>query len=237
MAIAHGSEILGVANTGTTPYDTAITPAATPNGVCVIIVYNATTDQVTAVTYGIGAGAVPLARQRWDTEATEVGSVMIYWAAGIFPTSTQTVRIDRTGTTSMRAAISTMTIANGFHVEIDNSGSGLSASVANPSWTHSSLVTNVVAYLGIHSGLTTMTNTPAANWTLGPTPGFEDYGAQGRGWARRTLVAAGSLGAGWTAATADDFVGSSISFKEVSNAAARAPMVVGREANRRASRW
>ena len=56
MAIAHGSEILGAVNTAT-PYDTAITPAATPNGVCVIIICGAVTDFVTSVTYGTGAGA------------------------------------------------------------------------------------------------------------------------------------------------------------------------------------
>lgn len=215
MAIAHDSEVLGAANTAAGNYDTSITPTNPPAAVCVIIVGNSTSDLVTSVTYGISTGAVPLVRRRFDTESTEAGAVYIYWAAANLPTGTQTVRIARTGTTSLRAAISTMTVAAGMTVDVDSSAPGSSASIANPSWTHASLVDSVVAYLGIHSGLTTMTNTPATNWTLAPTPGFEDYGAQGRGWARRTLATAGSLGAGWTASTADDFVGGSVAFKEV----------------------
>lgn len=214
--IAHGSEVLGAANAVAGNYDTNITPASVPAGVCVIVVGNSTIDLVTSVTYGISTGAVALTRRRFDTETTEVGAVYIYWAGGgtIFPAGLQTVRIARTGTASLRAAVFTMTVAAGMQVATDSDASGFSVGVANPSWTHTSLTANAVAYLGIHSGLTTMTNTPAANWTLAPTPGFEDYGAQGRGWARRTLATAGALAPGWIAATADDFVGSSIAFKE-----------------------
>lgn len=217
MAIAHGSEILGAANASSATYDTAITPAATPNGVCVIIVGNSASDFVQGVTYGIGAGAVTLARRRFDTETTEAGGVYIYWSAGTFLSGTQTVRIARTNNaTSLRAAISTMTVTDPatMTIMVDSDATGFSASMTNPSWTHTSLVNNVVAYLGIHSGITTMLNTPAASWTLAPTPGFEDYGAQGRGWARRTLATAGALAPGWTLG-ADDFVGSSVAFKEV----------------------
>lgn len=218
MAIALQAEVLGAANTVAGNYDTSITPAAAPNGVCVIIVGNSTTDLVTSVTYGIAGGAVTLTRRRFDVESpvTEAGGVYIYWAgdSAVFPSGTQTVRVARTGTTSLRAAIWTMTVAGGQQVQFDSEATGQSASVANPSWTHTSLVSDVIAFLGIHSGLTTMTNTPATNWTLAPTPGFEDYGAQGRGWARRTLATAGALAPGWTAATADDYVGASIAFKE-----------------------
>jgi hypothetical protein len=215
VTIAHDSEILGAANAAAGNYDTSITPANTPNGVCVIIVGNSTSDLVASVTYGISAGAVTLTRRRFDTESTEAGAVYIYWAAGTFPAGAQTVRIARTGTTSLRAAISTMTVATGMTVAVDTDAAGSSASVANPSWTMTTAVATTACYLGIHSGLTTMTSTPAANWTLAPSPGFEDYGAQGRGWARRLMTSAGAAAPGWTASTADDFVGSSIAFKEV----------------------
>ena len=215
MTIAHDSEILGAANTTAGNYDTSITPASTPNAVCVIIVGNSTVDLVTTVTYGISAGAVMLTRRRFDTESTEAGAVYIYWAAGTFPSGTQTVRIGRTATTSLRAAISTMTVAAGMTVAIDTDAAGTSASVANPSWTMTTTDPVTSCYLGIHSGLTTMTSTPASGWTLAPSPGFEDYGAQGRGWARQLLTPAGAAAPGWTASTADDFVGSSIAFKEV----------------------
>jgi hypothetical protein len=238
VTIAHDSEILGAANTAT-PYDTAITPANTPAAVCVIIEQNAAvTDSVTSVSYGISAGAVALTRRRFDTESTEAGAVYIYWGAGTFPSGTQTVRIVRTGTISMRAAVSTMTTAAGMTAAVDSDQTGTSASVANPSWTHTSAHDNVVAYLGIHSGLNTMTSTPATNWTLAPSPGFEDVGTQGRGWARRVLSTAGALGPGWLAATADDFVGSSVAFYEVPiplaglifPATAGRPVNLGREA-------
>jgi hypothetical protein len=217
VTLAHGSEALGTANTAAGNFDTAITPAATPNAVCVIVVGNIATDVVTSVAYGTGAGAVILSRRRFDFETTEAGGVWIYWSAGTFPAGAQTVRVVRTGTANLNVAISTMTVTDpvNFTVGVDSDATGTSASVANPSWTHTSLVNNVVAYLGIHSGLTSMTNTPATNWTLAPGVGFEDYGAQGRGWARRTLATAGALAPGWTASTADDFRGSSIAFKEV----------------------
>ncbi len=217
MAIAHDSEVLGAANASAATYTTAITPANPPKGVVVIIVGNSNVDHVQVVTYG----GVALTRRRFDTEATEAGGVYIYWGATDFPTGAQNVVVGRTNdTVSLRAAISTMTVAAGMTVAVDSDASALSASVANPSWAHASLADSVVAYLGIHSGLTTMTSTPAAGWTLAPTPGFEDYGAQGRGWARRTLATAGALAPGWAASTADDFVGSSVAFKEV-------PIVVG----------
>jgi len=242
MSIAHGSEILGAANSTAGNYDTSITPAVTPSGVCVIIVDSTSvSDVVTSVTYGISIGAVTLARRRFDSETTEAGAVYVYWAAGTFPTGAQTVRVVRTGTDNLRVAISTMTVTDpaNFTIAVDSDATGTSVSVANPSWTHASLVDNVVAYLGIHSGLQAMTNTPATNWTLAPTPGFEDVGAIGRGWARRVLATAGTLGAGWTAATADDFRGSSIAFKEVpiSVAGSARPPHVNRRAANRAAVW
>jgi hypothetical protein len=216
MTIAHDSEILGAANSAAGNYDTSITPANTPAAVCVIIVDDSSASNViTSVAYGISAGAVTLTRRRFDTEATEPGAVYIYWGAGTFPAGTQTVRIARTGSDNIRAAISTMTVAAGMTVAVDTDGSGSSASQSNPAWSMTTGAATTSCYLGIHSGLNAMTSTPAANWTLAPSPGFEDVGTQGRGWARQLLTPAGAAAPGWTAATADDFVGSSIAFKEV----------------------
>jgi hypothetical protein len=217
MTIAHDSEILGAVNSAAGNYDTSITPASTPAAVCVIIVdvTSAAASPVTSVTYGISAGAVTLTRRRFDFETTEPGGVSIYWAAGTFPSGTQTVRIARTGTDDIRAAISTMTVAAGMTAAIDTDATGTSASVANPSWTMATTAPTTSCYLGIFSGLASMTSTPASGWTLAPSPGFEDTGQQGRGWARRLMTTAGSAAPGWTASTADDFVGSSIAFKEV----------------------
>lgn len=238
MAIQHDSEVLGAANTTAGNYDTSITPTNTPNGVCVIIEQATLTgDSVTSVTYGIGAGAVALTRRRFDTESTEAGGVYIYWAGDgqTFPSGAQTVRVVRTGTNNLRAMISTMIVAGGKQVQFDSEGTGSSVGVANPSWTHTSLVNDVVAYLGIHSGLNTMTTTPATNWTL---QGSQDVTATGRGFARRTLATAGALAPGWTAATSDDFVGSSIAFKEGDPPpafGARPALVVNRAAIQRAT--
>jgi hypothetical protein len=221
VAIAHGSELVSpptasAANTTAGNWDTSFTPGATPNGVCVIIAQgnNSSADQITSVVYGTGAGAVTLTRRRFQAKSTgEAGGIYIYWAGDgqTFPSGAQTVRVTRTGTTGMRLMISTMTVGVGKQVQLDSDNGGSSDSQANPSWTHSSLVNDVVAYLGIYSGLTTMTATPATNWTLQAS---KDEGAWGTGWARRTLATAGSLGAGWTAGTADDFVGASAAFKE-----------------------
>jgi hypothetical protein len=216
VTLAHAEQFLtGVpGSTAAGNYDLSCAATITPNAACVGIVYNSTSDLVTSVAYGISTGAVTLTRRRFDSEATEAGAVMLYWAAGTFPSGTQTVRVARTGTTNMRFVVWTMTVTDPtqFTVAVDSDATGTSASAANPSWTHTALSDNVVAYEAIHSGLTSMTATPATNWTLADS---EDYGAQGRGWARRTLATAGALAPGWTASTADDFVGSSIAFKEV----------------------
>ena len=217
MAIAHDSEILGAANTVAGNYDTAITPTNTPKGVCVILVQGGlASDLVTSVVYGTGAGSVALTRRDFRTESTEAGAVYVYWAGGnnVFPAGAQTVRVVRSGTTNIRAAISTMTVTAGQVVDVDSNATGTSAAVANPSWTHTSLANNVVAYLGIHSGINAMTLAPATNWTGAPTPGFDDIGNFGRGWARRALATAGALAPGWTIAS-DDYVACSIAFKEV----------------------
>jgi hypothetical protein len=219
MTIAHDSEILGVANTASGGnYDTSITPTNTPNGVVVIVVNStAVTDNITGVTYGISTGAVTLTRRRFNTEATEPGGVQIWWAGGVtFPAGAQTVRVAKlaANTNNIRAYVATMTCAAGQQVSVDTDSTGTSASIANPSWTMTTTAATTACYLGIHSGITTMLNTPATNWTLGGSPGFEDVGAVGRGWARRSAVAAGNQAPGWTLATADDFVGASIAFKE-----------------------
>jgi hypothetical protein len=217
VTIAHDSEVLGVANTASGGnYDTAITPTNTPNGVCVVVVNStAVTDNVTGVTYGISTGAVTLTRRRFNSEATEPGAVQIWWAGGVtFPAGAQTVRVAKLAgnTNNIRAYIATMTCAAGQQVAVDIDSTGTSASIANPSWSMTTTAATTACYLGIHSGLATMTTTPATNWTLG---GSEDVGAMGRGWARRLFSGPGDAAPGWTAATADDYVGSSVAFKEL----------------------
>jgi hypothetical protein len=212
VAIAHDSEVMGAVSTSAGAYTTSITPTNPPKGVCVVITQTgAVTDLVSAVTYG----GVALTRLRFDTETTEVGGVYIYWGASSFPTGAQNVVVTRTGTTNMRAAISTMTVGVGQTVTVDTHATGTSPGVANPSWAMTTTVAVTACYLGIHSGLQAMTNTPATNWTLAPTPGFEDIGSQGRGFARRAATSATNQLPGWIAATSEDFVGSSVAFKEV----------------------
>jgi hypothetical protein len=219
MTIAHDSEILGAAHTASGGnYDTSITPAAAPNGVCVIIVNDtAVTDAVVSVTYGITTGAVPLTRRRFNTEPTEPGGVDIWWAGGVtFPAGAQTVRIAKlTGNANnIRAAISTMTCAVGQQVAVDADNSALSAAAANPTVALTTTVADTVCYMGLHSGINALTSAPATNWTAAPTPGFEDVGNFGRAWGRRTATATGNQAPGWTIAS-DDYVISAIAFKEV----------------------
>jgi hypothetical protein len=238
MTIAHDSEVLGAANTAAGNYDTAITPTNPPDGACVIIVGNSNVDLVTSASYGTAAGAVLLTRRRFNVEISEIGAVYIYWGTGL-PTGTQTIRIVRTGSVSLRAAISTMTVAAGMAVAIDTDATGGPGPVANPSWAMTTTDPTTQCYLGIHSGLQAMTNTPASNWTLAPTPGFEDYGSQGRGWARRAATSAANQLPGWASGTSEDFVGASIAFKEIPLAvesASRQPHI-HRRAVHRAAIW
>lgn len=209
MSIAHDSEVQGAASTTAGAYTTAITPTNPPAGVCVVIVQGGlATDLVTSVTYG----GVVLTRRRFDIETTEPGAVYIYWGAGSLPTGAQNAVVNRTGTTNVRAVISTMTVAAGKTVAVDTDSAGTSTAATNPSWAMSA-AGPAACYLGIHSGLQTMTTTPAAGWTLQGTA--DDIGNTGRGWARQFVSGAGATSPGWTAATSEDFVGSSVAFKEV----------------------
>jgi hypothetical protein len=184
------------------------------------IVGGAATDVVTSVQYGTGGTIVPLSRAPvpygFTTIASEAGEIFLYWAgdSAVFPTGAQTVRVVRTGTTRLRAVIWSLYVTTGQQVQLDSGAVGSSASVTNPSWTHTSLADNVVAFLALHSGNNTMTTTPATNWTraVGNTTS-EDATSFGCGWAERTLATAGELAPGWTVGAAS-FVGASIAFKE-----------------------
>lgn len=242
MAIAIGTSVFGAANTVAGNYDTSITPAGTTKGVVGVLVQGgADTDLVTSVSFGVNADAVLLTRSIFINESglasPEPGGVYLYWAgdSAVFPTGTQTIRVARTGTTNLRGAFATMTVAAGQVVTLDSIGSGRGTQ-ANPAWTHASLAADVLAFLGIHSGLQTMTNTPATGWSNWPAAtSSDDIGTTGRGWANRTLAVAGSLGAGWTAGTSEDFAGASIAFKE---AAPPAPSVgIPRAVGQYRGRW
>ena len=225
MAVGRLAETLGAANTAAGNYDIAVSaPAATPNGVCVVIVQGGSTvDNITSVTYGTSTGAVPLTERRFQAENTEAGAVWVYWAAGVvFPSGAQTCRIVRAGTTDIRAAVCPMTCAAGMQIAVDVDSSGVSASVVNPSWAMTTTDPATVCYEGIHSGLNTMTSTPATNWTL---IGWDDIGLTGRGWAYRVMTSAGDALPGWTAATADDYVGVSVAFKEAAVSSSNVPIV------------
>jgi hypothetical protein len=246
MAINH-SEFLVHPATGSAQdatsgnYDIAFTPSVAPQAVCVIIVQGSSstgsdTDIISSVTYGISVGAVPLARRRSDSKATgESGRVYVYWAAGPFPAGAQTIRIVTTGTIGRRVGISTMTttVPSSFGVDADADNGFTSDSQLNPSWTLATAASvNTVCYEAIHSGITTMTATPATGWSLQAS---KDEGAWGRGWANRSFTG-GNLTCGWTVG-ADDVVGSSISFKEIPapiSGGGRQPHMNRRAANRAA---
>lgn len=177
-------------------------------------------DRITSVTYG---GAT-MNRVRQDSESTEAGNTTIYWLDGV-ATGTQNVVVTHTGT--IRIAVFTMTVAAGKVVQTDGDGTGTSASASNPSWTMATSGASAICGEVIHSGLQTMTNTPASGWSL-VVPGALgtgsaiDRGAQGAGFAQGPFASA-SVTCGWTAATADDFVGSSVAFIEATPPAAVEP--------------
>lgn len=221
MAIARLAEtLLAASGTGSTTYDGAISaPASTPNGVCVIIVQVASAaDQVVSVTYGIVGGAVPLTERRFVPISAEAGAVYLYWASGVtFPSGGQTIRTIKTvAAANLRAAVCPMTVAANMQVSVDNDTQSVStAAVANPGWSLPTTAAVTECYLGIVSGLQTMTTTPRTSpvvWTSIGTA--EDATSQGRGWARVSRTSAGETSPGWAAATAEDYGAATIAFKE-----------------------
>jgi hypothetical protein len=211
MAIAHDVTTTAAAFTSTGTQTTSHVASASATGAVVLIAQNGTVaDEVSGVTYG----GVAMKRYSFNTEATEDGAVYIYWLDGVL-TGTQNVAMTTTANTNKQLSVSTMTTTAGRGiVPVGAGGTGTSASVANPTWTTTGLTAGVAtqAYEVIHSGLGTMTTTPATGWTLISST---DLGSQGRGFARLfTASSSTSLTAGWIAATADDFVGNSIVFVE-----------------------
>jgi hypothetical protein len=210
VAIAHDAQTIATAYTSAGTQNTSHAAAAGARAACVIIDQNASAaDQVSGVTYGGAA----MTRLRFDTESTEAGAEYVYWLDGIAG-GTQTVAMTTTSTANKQLTVYTMTVAAGKAVAVAGHNSGTSASAANPSWTITGLTSGsaLMAYEGIHSGLTTMTSTPATGWTLVSST---DLGAEGRGFARQAVASSGTtLACGWAASTADDFVGSAVAFIE-----------------------
>lgn len=213
MAISH------VANTIATPYSTTGTQTTShAGGTCraavVLITQNGSvTDQVTTVKY---AGTT-MSRIGFFSEATEAGAVYMYWLDNVV-SGTQNVAMTTNSNTTKQLVVATMNSATGTTIKLAGSGNGTSTSTTNPTWNITGLINgeNVMAYLCIHSGLQTMTTTPATNWTRITS---NDLGSQGNGFARLTnvtTVSGTTLSAGWTAGTADDYVGIAAAFAEVS---------------------
>lgn len=201
----------GVAYTLTGSQTTSHAGNASARAAVVMIDQNGTAaDEVSGVTYGGAA----MTRLRFDTEATEAGGTYIYWLNAV-ATGTQNVIMTTTAATNKQLTVATMLADAGGSVDVAGHNTGTSASVANPSWTISGLTaaTQLSAFEVIHSGLVTMTTTPAASWTLLTAT---DLGTQGRGFAYQNVASSGTtLTCGWTAATADNFVGSAVAFYQI----------------------
>ena len=164
-------------------------------------------DEVCGVTYG----GTAMTRLRSDTESTEAWP-HLHLLARRHRRRHAERGADHHRSNIKKLVVSTMVTGGGRAVAVAGHNTGTSASVANPSWTITGLTAGTLleAYEVIHSGLQTMTTTPAAGWTLQESL---DEGAVGRGFARQEIAVAGTtLACGWTAATADDFVGSSVAF-------------------------
>lgn len=179
---------------------------------CVLIADSGSaTDRVTAVTYGGAA----MAKVRTDTEATEAGATHVYWLDGV-ATGTQNVVVTHSG--AIRIAVFTMTVTGGQVVALAGQSTGTSASASNPSWSMNTSPATTLCGLALHSGLQTMTNTPGSGWTLVVagalgTGSAVDRGAIGAGFAYGAFGSS-PVTCAWTAATADDYVGSSVAFAE-----------------------
>lgn len=212
MPISHDNATAGTAYVLTGTQTVSHIGGASAKAACVLISQNGSVaDQVTSVTYA----GTPMLRVGFQTEATEAGAVYLYWLDSIV-SGTQNVAMTTSGSIDKQMVIATMNIGLSTNfVYLGGTGTGTSASIANPSWTITVPTGNAyMAYEVIHSGLQTMTNTPASGWTLISST---DLGSQGRGSARLTAVtstATTSITSGWTAATSDDYVGLSAAFYE-----------------------
>ena len=218
MTIAHDTATVATAYTSTGTQTTSHTGSASTKAVVVLIDQNGSTaDQVSGVTYG----GTAMKRLDTNSESTEAGRVYTYYLINP-PTGTQNVAMTTTGTADKQLVCATMTGSAYKTIKLAGGTpwafTGTSASTSNPSWNITGLTAGVklVAYEVIHSGLQTMTTTPATGWTLISST---DLGSQGRGFAYQSVgnQSGTTLACGWIAATADDYVGNSVAFYEDAN--------------------
>ena len=210
MALARDAEATA---TFTTTATFNYSGNASAKAAVVLIHQSGTTDEISGVTYG----GTNMVRAGSNSESTEAGRVYIYYLLNP-PQGTQQVIITSTGSTAKRYVVGSMTCAAGAEIRVAGAGyaTGTSSSVANPTWNITGLTASeaVLAYEVIHSGLQTMTTTPRSSpaWTRITS---NDLGAIGNGFAYISNTPSGTtLASGWTAATADDYVGASIAFRE-----------------------
>ena len=218
MTIAHDTATVATAYTSTGTQTTSHAGSASTKAVVVLIDQNGSTaDQVSGVTYG----GTAMKRLDTNSESTEAGRVYTYYLINP-PTGTQDVAMTTTGTANKQLVCATMTGSAYKTIKLAGGTpwafTGTSASTSNPSWNITGLTAGVklVAYEVIHSGLQTMTTTPATGWTLISST---DLGSQGRGFAYQSVgnQSGTTLACGWIAATADDYVGNSVAFYEDAN--------------------
>jgi hypothetical protein len=232
MAIAFDAESASTADLASGANHSHAGAAGARAAIVCIADSGASTQRVTGVTYA----GVSMAQIQFNSDTSELGTTSIWWLDGITG-GTQNVVVTHSG--AIRIAVYTVTVAALQNVAVDANTGADTTTTANPAWnmTTTASTTTFCAEV-LHSGLQTMTTTPATNWTAATTTNL-DRGAIGWGAARRSpLPTGGVVACGWTAATSDDWCGSSAAFKEVAPPAATPSLLVrrrNRQANHRAA--
>lgn len=197
---------------------------AAPRGVLVLIVINgASTDVVSAVTYG--GVALTRAATAADT-AGEAGRVYAYFLGSGVPAGAQTVSVTRSGTSAMYCYA--MAFDAGGNTEIAASGV-LQEDRANPQVTLTTTAASL-RYVAINSGLANTTDLAMTGdaGTTGLSLSAVDFGNQvGRidRWvvgAAAAAPSAGSVIVGYTSAS-DDVAFVAVAVAEIAAAAASPP--------------
>jgi hypothetical protein len=199
-------------NTGSpNPFTWTHTPSGTPRGAAVFVMWDATSDQVTSVSYG-GVGMTEITAAQAQDTADEPRTVAVFFLGSGIPTGAQTVSVSRSGANTMYCVCVTVTAATDTEiyepgiVKLENNGS-----LAEQSVTDGSPGTNSLRFAGGplgHGGVVG----PGANSTAVHSI---DFGAHVAEVIRETTAGQGSRSVGAVTGTADDRAFTHFAIREI----------------------
>lgn len=215
MAVAFDAASRSTTGFDNGPISYTHTPVGVPRAVVVQIGMEATTDQITGVTYG------GVAMTRVTTRALgSAGQVFTYFLGSGIPTGPQTVAVTATaGSNDWAACTRTFTAA------ANTTATAVTPVTATGSTANPSLSISPTAQAAIVYALWDAAAAPVTTVQAGSTHRFgNDFGVDCTQWADKTVAGAGATTIGYTLA-AVQWAHQAVAVQEVAGSATRVPLL------------